>query len=288
MSSSPSPAPRPAHPALSIALVSDAALFPPAALPMADALSAHAGHRSGPHADVVGPFLVGVPAVTDLVAALDAGSPAPPAVGPVARPGTAIEDIAAAFATLRGEARTRLVSIDMAWQTGWRSIDPGDLPIHLEVGRGDPDAAPADIASASDFADVGAKFRTGATADWARPDAAELAAFVPAAGRHYVPFVLTGGLHHAVRADHAVDGTADPQHGLLNVLVAVHASAGGGDEQTVRDLLEVREAQPLAEIVRGWSASDVAAVRAAFAGYGCCDVTDPIGELAELGLLSSR
>jgi hypothetical protein len=288
MSSSPSPAPRPAHPALSIALVSDAALFPPAALPMADALSAHARHRSGPHADVVGPFLVGVPAVTDLVAALDAGSPAPPAVGLVARPGTAIEDIAAAFATLRGEARTRLVSIDMAWQTGWRSIDPGDLPIHLEVGRGDPDAALADIASASDFADVRAKFRTGATADWAWPDAAELAAFVLAAGRHYVPFVLTGGLHHAVRADHPLDGGSEPQHGLLNVLVAVHASAGAADEQTVRDLLEVREAQPLAEIVRGWSASDVAAVRAAFAGYGCCDVTDPIGELAELGLLSSR
>lgn len=288
MSSSPSPAPRPAHPALLISLVNDAALFPPAALPMADALSAHARHRSGPQSDLVGPFLVGVPAVTDLVAALDAGSPAPPAVGLVARPGTALEEIAAAFATLRGEARTRLASIDMAWQTGWRSIDPGDLPIHLEVGRGDPDAALADIASASDFADVRAKFRTGATADWAWPDAAELAGFVLAAGRHYVPFVLTGGLHHAVRADHPLDGGSEPQHGLLNVLVAVHASAGAADEQTVRDLLEVREVEPLAEIVRGWSASDVAAVRAAFAGYGCCDVTDPIGELVELGLLSSR
>ncbi|KRE37745.1 hypothetical protein ASG73_08870 [Janibacter sp. Soil728] len=287
MSSSPNPAPRPAHPALFISLVGDAALFPPAALTMADALSAHARHRSGPHADVVGPFLVGVPAVTDLAAALDAGSPAPPAIGLVARPGTAIEDIVAAFASLREEPRTRLTSIDMAWQTGWRSIDPGDLPIHLEVDRTDPDAALSDIASASDFADVRAKFRTGATAEWAWPDAAELAAFVLAAGRHYVPFVLTGGLHHAVRGDHGVDTGWEPQHGLLNVLVAVHASAGGADERTVSDLLEVREAEPLAQIVRGWSASDVAAVRASFAGYGCCDVTDPIGELTALGVLSA-
>lgn len=285
MSSSPDPAPR-AHPALFVSLVGDASLFPPAALDMSTALAAHAEHRDGQHADVIGPFLVGVPVVADLLAALDAGSPAPPAVGLVARPGTAVEGVRAAVATLRQETRTRLVSIDAAWQPGWRSIDPGELPIHLEVGRDDPEAALTDIASASEFADVRAKFRTGATPDWAWPDAGELADFILGAGRHHLPFVLTGGLHHLVRADHPAQGAVEPQHGLLNVLVAVHASAGGADEQTVRELLEVREAQPLAEIVRGWGVPDVAAVRAAFAGYGCCDVTDPIGELAGLGLLA--
>ena len=69
------------------------------------------------------------------------------------------------------------------------------------------------------------------------------------------------------------------------MLVAVHASAGGADEQTVRELLEIRDADALGDIVAGWSSPDIAAVRAAFAGYGCCDVTDPITELAELGLL---
>lgn len=286
MSSSPSPAPRPAHPALFISLVNDAALFPPAALTMTDALAAHASHRSGPHADAVGHFLVGVAAVSDLIAALDAGASAPAAVGLVALPGTAIEDISSACATLRGESRIRLVSIDMAWQTGWRSVDVGDLPIHLEVGREDTEAALADIESASGFVDARAKFRTGATATWAWPDATELSEFILAAGRRHLPFVLTGGLHHVVRADHVVDGEDSPQHGLLNVLVAVHASAGGADAQTVRELLEIREAQPLAEIIRGWSTSDIAAVRAAFAGYGCCDVTDPLGELTGVGLIT--
>ena len=33
------------------------------------------------------------------------------------------------------------------------------------------------------------------------------------------------------------------------------------------------------------SAADAAIVRAFFTAYGCCDVTDPIGELADLGLM---
>lgn len=286
MSSSPSPAPRTAHAALFVTLINDASLFPPAALPMVDALAAHAEHRGARHADLVGPFLVGAPAVADLVAALDAGSTAPPTVGLVARPGTPAQDIATAISALRSEPRTRLGSVDAGWFPGWRSLDLQDLPINLEIGRTDREAALTDIAGAADVADVRAKFRTGATLDWAWPAADELAEVIVATGQRHLPVVLTGGLHHAVRADHAGPEGPDPQHGLLNVLVAVHASAGGAQVATVRDLLEVREAQPLAEIVRGWSTSDIAAVRAAFAGYGCCDVTDPIGELIDLGLVS--
>jgi hypothetical protein len=33
------------------------------------------------------------------------------------------------------------------------------------------------------------------------------------------------------------------------------------------------------------SAADAAIVRAFFTAYGCCDITDPIGELAELHLI---
>lgn len=286
MSSSPTTSRPPAHRAIFISLINDAALFPPAALDITSALSGHAAHRGGPDADLVGPFLVGVPTVEAFVAALDAGSPAPATVGLIARPGTLAEDVKAALAALRSESRTRLVSVDAAWSQGWRDLDPGELPIHLEIGREGHDAALTDIASAAGFADVRAKFRTGATADWTWPDASELADFIIAAGQQHLPFVLTGGLHHVVRGEHPVDGTTQQQHGLLNVLVAVHASAGGSDAHTVRELLEIRDAGALAEIVRNWSVSDVAAVRSAFAGYGCCDVTDPIDELRSLGLLT--
>lgn len=276
---------QPAHPGLFISLVNDAALFPPAALPVDAALAAHARHRRGEHSDVVGPFLVGVPAVDELVRAVSAGAPAPPALGLVARPGTSPTDTNAALGALRGLDGPRIVSLDAAWTPDWRTLDLDGLTGHLEVGREDQAAALDDIASVTDFLDVRAKLRTGATPDWTWPDTAELAGFVIGAGQRHLPFVLTGGLHHVVRGEHTVDGQVEQQHGLLNVLVAVHASAGGADEQTVQELLEIRDPDALADVVAGWSSPDIAAVRAAFAGYGCCDVTDPIGELADLGLL---
>lgn len=285
MSSAP-PRP-PAHPGLFISLINDAALFPPARLPMEQALAEHAHHRASDHADHIGPFLVGVPMLEDFLAAVDAGAPAPPAVALVARPGTPVADIDAALATLRRRDQPRVVAIDTAWSPSWRNLDIGDLTVNLEVGREGQQEALDDIASASDFVDVRAKFRTGPTPEWTWPDAAELADVIIGAGRRHLPFVLTGGLHHVVRGDHDVDGRREEQHGLLNVLVAVHASAGGADAATVRDLLEVREADALAGIVRGWSSPDVVAVRSAFAGYGCCAVTDPLGELRELGLVTA-
>lgn len=274
---------QPAHRALFISLVNDAALFPPAALPMVEALQRH---RGADDTDLVGPFLVGVGAVDDFAEALAAGAPSPPTVGVVARPGTSPEDTDAAVRALRTLEGPRLVSLDAAWTPSWRTLDVDDLTVHLEVGRDDQDTALDDIASATSFVDVRAKFRTGPTPDWTWPDAAELAAFVVGAGQRHLPLVLTGGLHHVVRGEHDVRGQVEEQHGLLNVLVAVHASAGGADERTVRELLEIREADALADIVSGWSIADVAAVRAAFAGYGCCAVTDPIDELTQLGLLA--
>lgn len=275
----------PAHRGLLISLVNDASLFPPARLPMDEALRAHAIHRSAGYADVVGPFLVGVPDIEDLTTALTSGAPSPPAIALVARPGTAIGDIDAALATLRALGPSRLVSLDTAWSPEWRNLDIGELAVNLEIGRDDRDSALDDIVTASDFVDVRVKFRTGATPTWVWPTAAELADVVIGAGARYLPLTLTGGLHHVVRGEYPVDGVLEEQHGLLNVLVAVHASAGGADEDTVRDLLDVREASALADIVSGWSSPDIAAVRAAFTGFGCCDVTDPIGGLEELGLL---
>lgn len=279
---------RPAHRSLFISLVNDAALFPPAQLTMDAALAGHARHRAAGYADLLGPFLVGVPAVDELVSALAGGAPVPPAVGLVARPGTPSEDVRAALDVLLAPGRPRVVSLDTAWFPGWRNLAVDGLTVSVEVGRERQQEALDDIASAGDFVDVRAKFRTGPTPEWAWPDATELADVIIGAGQRYLPLVLTGGLHHVVRGEHTVAARAEEQHGVLNVLVAVHASAGGADAQTVRDLLEIREADALADIVSGWSSPDVAAVRAAFAGYGCCDVTDPIGELTELGLLASE
>ena len=96
---------------------------------------------------------------------------------------------------------------------------------------------------------------------------------------------LTGGLHHAVRGTYAVDGVPEDNHGLLNVLLATSVAQSGARREEVAWLLALRDGAALAELVSAWPDSTVTRVREAFTAYGCCTVTDPLGEVATLGLL---
>jgi hypothetical protein len=157
------------------------------------------------------------------------------------------------------------------------------VPVAVEVPRGeDHDTALDDLAARfADGRDVIAKFRTGATPTWHWPDETELANFIAAATERGVPFKLTGGLHHAVRADHP-----DSQHGLLNVLVAAQAGSTGSTPEHLAQVLEVRDPQALTALITGWDESAVDQTRRRFTSYGCCEVTDPLTDLADLGLLT--
>lgn len=278
-------------PPLLRALVDDAAVFPPGNSPLPLAVTAHAALRDGALSGAVGPLLVPASAADALLAALDAGSwPRDDRldVAVVARPGTDPAVLREALAVLAADPRLHLAGAELAWTPGWRRLDlPGDLPLALEVPRerSEQDLALADIRSSVAEGDaVVAKFRTGPTPTWPWPDEGELAAFLVAATRAPVPFKLTGGLHHAVRGTYAVGGVAEENHGVLDVLVATAAALEGGTADEVAGLLAVRDASALADLVRAWSDDTVRRVRAAFTAYGCCTVTDPLGELAALGL----
>ncbi len=269
-------------------LVDDAAVFPPASIPLDTAVHSHLRHRGSGYADIVGPLLVPPASARELVRVLDGlDVRSPVRVGVVARPGTAADAIAGALGALGAAPAVDLSSVEMAW-TGWREVDVAGLPLSLEVPRGAAQAeALADIASdASDRRPLQAKLRTGATPQWPWPDETELARFVRTTIDHDLGFKLTGGLHHAVRADHPTpDGGTDPQHGFLNVLVATRWALNGEEvDELVPLLAETDPAVLLAHITR-MSAADAAIVRAFFASYGCCTVTDPVGELAGLGLV---
>ena len=103
-----------------------------------------------------------------------------------------------------------------------------------------------------------------------------------------MPFKLTGGLHHAVRGTYEVDGVPEENHGVLNVLARDLGGARRRRSATRSPaLLALRDAAALADLVAAWPDATAARVRAAFTAYGCCTVTDPLGELADLGLLDS-
>lgn len=314
--------------------IDDAAVFPPAQLPVAQALREHLELRAGEHADLIGPLLAGTGHVADLIAAAQSKSHAdshadshaesdPDAdsaprldeprlddtgqglqqarvpVGVIARAGTPVEDLLAAAAAVRADPNLELASVEVsATEQDWpRTLDL-DVPVAVELAPSDDEAGYpvlADLHRARlQGHSVIAKLRTQAVAPRGAPTATELAAFLVATREQSVPFKLTGGLHHAL--PHGAGEAAE--HGLLNVLASagslVGASSAGGSSAgvgTARDLVDIlttTEPEPLLAAIAGWSAQDHTAVRAAFRSFGCCAVTDPIGEFTTLGLLPGR
>ena len=83
----------------------------------------------------------------------------------------------------------------------------------------------------------------------------------------------------------ARDHDGDPQHGVLNVLLAVHSAAHDGALMSVESVLAQRDSHLLTGAVLDLDDAAVARVRSLLTAYGCCEVTDPIGELDALGLL---
>jgi hypothetical protein len=277
------------------ALVDDAAVFPPGNAPLAEAVAGHAVHRRAWYAGCVGPLLVPAASVADLVRVLDLRDAVavpgvvadPVALVLVARPGADPHTTTTALDALRDDIRVRVTGVELGWQQGWRELGLDDVTVALEVPRGpDHEVAVADVRSAlAQGWPVVAKFRTGPTATWAWPDEAELASFLRLVAPE-VPFKLTGGLHHAVRGTYEVVGVPEENHGVLNVLVATSAALAHAGQDEVAALLAVRDATALAELVAAWPDDTATRVRTAFTAYGCCTVTDPVGELADLGLLA--
>ncbi len=270
-------------------IVDDAAVFPPGNAPLDVAIARHDDLRAGAYADVVGPLLVPTASVAEL-AALTADRSAPLAVALVARPGVPGADVEAAVANALQHRLVRVLSVEMAWVGGWRDLELADLPLVLEIPRGDEqDPALADLRTAvlEGYA-IRGKFRTGATPTWSWPDEAELALVLELAQVMAVPLKLTGGLHHAARGAYpeTAGAPATEQHGVLNVLAAVHALATGSGRDHAERLLAIREAEDLADLLGAWDAEAVGLARTHLTAFGCCSVTDPVTELTDLDLLT--
>jgi len=276
-----------APPALFAGLIDDAAVFPPGNAPLDIAVARHRGHRTAAYAGLIGPLLIPASDVETLAREARAGGgedAEPLRVSLIARPGVDPFVVVTAVKRLADEECVTAVGAELGWFPGWRDLPVGELPLTLEVPRGKERArALEDIRAGTDEAGhvVQAKFRTGATPSWKWPDESELAAFLHDCVRLGVPFKLTGGLHHAVRDEHG----DEPQHGLLNVLLAVRSASNDGALAAVEALLAQRSSQLLADTVGDLDDTDADRVRSFFTAYGCCEVTDPIGELENLGVL---
>ena len=288
-------------PPLFTRLVDDAALFPPARLPLPEALAAHRTHDRAWYSTLVGPFLCSDANLPDLCTALgDSPVPLPPdgaagvwdlpvgliitggagAIGPAVTWAARADRVQIAAVEVlvrdepplaRGVARIAL-AVDHAGVAD-------DVPVFVEIPRtGDWESALDAVAEAG----YNAKLRTGGVVAEAFPSEREVAGFVLACLDREVPFKCTAGLHRAVRHTSA-DGFE--QLGFLNLLLATRAGLDGCRAGDLADLLTERDTAAVVEQVRALDDAAAASCRRWCRSFGSCSVSEPLDDLVRLGFL---
>lgn len=256
-------------------LFDDAALFPPCAMALDDAVHAHRAHREAPYADLVGPLVVGsshLEALASLgvrdrldLVAFDLAVVVPGAAGAVAALDTAhrygLHVVALEVSHTTPDALASTLG------------EPAGVTTYVELPRG-----PAAVEAAAALAGTPyrGKIRTGGVEATMHPDERELAATVYALVRAEVAFKATAGLHHALRNTDPVTGFE--QHGFVNLLVAAEAAALGADVTEVAGVLAERDARSLPEL-------SALPEHSLLRSVGTCSISDPVNDLLALDLV---
>jgi len=267
-------------------LVDDAAVFPPGLSPLDAAMVSHRVWQAGPIGPYLGPLLVPAERASELLPMLSVDEVDIVLIG---SPG-GVPELTAAVRLLTRPG-LRVVGVELPLQQDEtdpaptvRALAPlltAGLTVAVELGR----QRPLDVLRALamlpevDDGSVRAKFRTGGADPAQVPSFAELAVVLHAAVDAGIGIKLTAGLHHAV-ATHRSESA--PTHGVLNVINAVDAADRGASRSRVAAILA--QVDP-ADAVRRLDEARVAAVRSTFLSFGCCGVTEPLAEIAALGVI---
>lgn len=289
-----------ALPTLLHGLVDYAGLFPPAKLPMAEAVRNYASYRHGPHTAMLGRFITPLARLAEfeaeyahLTAAAQAGWQLSVLAG---------GDPAADFAIISDFNSRQFTASIVSIET--KAGVPADvarliapLPSSLEVWmeipvNGDLRAFIAAIKSSAAASSrppaLGAKIRTGGVTPEAFPSPEEVARFMIVCHEAGVVFKATAGLHHPLRGEFAL--TYEPgsprgtMFGFLNVFLAAALVHGGGGEAETVALLDERDpgafaVSPAAIAWRGhrFTTATLAAARQNLSrSFGSCSFTEPV------------
>jgi hypothetical protein len=287
-------------PALFARLIDDAAVFPPARTPLAEAVAAHIDRKREAYAGMVGPFLCADVGLPDLATTLDRATAADP--GPAAPCDVAVVITGGAGAI--GPALTWAARIDRLRLAGVEvalrdepplarnvarvtlALDHAGLadavPVSVEVPR--TEGWPAILDALDALAETGyrAKLRTGGEDAAAHPSEDEVARFVLACLDRQISFKCTAGLHHAVRTTSTEGFT---QHGFLNVALATRAALDGAGEADLVGVLADRDAASVADGIRAMDEATAGSTRRWFCSFGSCSVSEPVAALRALGFL---
>lgn len=246
-------------------LFDDAGLFPPAQLPMAEALTAHARAVTGSYGRLVGPFLCPVTRLNELDACVAAGRPRPSEIGVIAY------DLATTRAR-RLEAIDGLIQCEAPLGVPLRDLGLR-VPRYLEIPHhGNVDEALDGVAAA----EARVKVRCGGPTRQAVPSPRWLASVLVGAAKRNLTLKATAGLHQPFR--HM--GVNGPQHGFVNLLAAAAAARSGANTATVADILTTEEPEAV-DLV-----DHLTDARQLVSSVGSCSIDEPVEALLKRGLFS--
>ena len=247
-------------------LFDDAGLFPPARMPMAQALRSHHRARSGPFRSLVGPFVCPVARIEELDACVASGIPAPEHLSLIVYQG----EPPPRRALLRGSVIQVEAPLGHALPAeALRIRRYFEVPPEVAVGTAIDEVA-------RHRARV--KVRCGGLTSDMVPSAHRLAELLAGCAARRIPLKATAGLHHPFRQQRT--GGGGPQHGFLNLLAAASAAASGAPPDELVKLLET-EASDAASLVERIDRHS----RELLASIGTCSIDEPVADLQQLQLL---
>lgn len=285
-------------------LIDYAGLFPPAALDMPLAVANYAEYRRGPHAALLGRFVVPVTRLNQFAAAAqshlqDAAGREPWRISVLGGADLAVEVATIEAFNQRHMGRAlvdtielkaaEVAEIEQALAALPASLTPYvELPLLAELDQ---------LVAALVRLGGRAKVRTGGTAPEMFPSTADLLRFIMSCVAAGVPFKATAGLHHPLRAmqrlTYAPDSASGMMYGFLNVFLTAAFVRVGLDTSAAAELLEEYDPAALRFNDDGvrWrdlfvSLDTLAQVRQHVAlSFGSCSFSEPVDDLKAIHLL---
>jgi len=281
-------------------LVDYAGLFPPAGLPMEQAVRNYARYRVGQYARALGRFVTSIARLDEFETAF-AGLP--PQTGCWRIAALLGDNPRADFASIQAfnERHAEVVMIDVieaktpsaAQISALDQLLPADITAYCEISQ----VQPAPLLSLIHRAGLRAKIRTGGLTAEAFPPIDALVDFLSSCASEQIAFKATAGLHHPLRCNrpltyepHAASST---MHGFLNVFLAAVLARRGAPQPAIREMLEADDGTEFkfSDTSLEWrnlslSLHELADTRANFAiSFGSCSFEEPISDLQQLHLL---
>lgn len=280
-------------------LVDYAGLFPPASLPMREAVRNYGLYRVSAQQGMLARFVLPASRLGEFaelaLLARHAGdvAPWPLAVLAAAADAPALDAFDAQHGALARVDTVEAKAEDAASIAALAAAFPGRV-VYVEVPvRNDPSALIAQCKAQG----LRAKIRTGGVTADAFPARDDVLRFLSACVAQGVAFKATAGLHHPLRGEYpltyAPDAARGTMYGFLNVFLAALLLREGLAAAEVAPALEERDASSIvvgADGIswRGFSVPTVriADARAAFAGsFGSCSFEEPVQDLVSLSFL---